>query len=147
MDHTQAEKTQAVERYILNEMDDGERDGFEEHYFDCRVCAADVVEGERLMASGRAVVRETPAVLPFAPRRSWKAWMPAAAAAMLLAANVSLVIPRLPRPGLASGPKSEIVQPQPIRVGMNRAAGAPPTVLRAGVGNMLVVDLLFDPPF
>lgn len=146
MDHNEALKSEAVERYILNEMSDGERDRFEEHYFDCRECGADVLAGERLMANGRAVVRE-PVVVPFPPRPWWKSWTPAAAAAMLLAVNVGFVVTRLGVPLRASGPTSEIVQAQPVHVGMNRDAGQPPYELRAGVTNALVVNILPDPQF
>jgi hypothetical protein len=42
VDHEAAVKTLAAERYILGEMDDKEAEQFEEHFFDCRLCAQDV---------------------------------------------------------------------------------------------------------
>ncbi len=42
MDHSEATRTMASEKYLLDELSDEARDSFEEHFFDCRVCAADV---------------------------------------------------------------------------------------------------------
>jgi len=42
MTHTEAEALGAVEKYLLNELSPDQRDEFEEHYFTCRQCAADV---------------------------------------------------------------------------------------------------------
>ncbi|MCC6391969.1 MAG: zf-HC2 domain-containing protein [Bryobacterales bacterium] len=42
MTHTEAESLGAVEKYLLNELSPVQRDEFEEHYFTCRQCAADV---------------------------------------------------------------------------------------------------------
>ena len=47
MDHEQAVLTLAVERYLLDEMPPSERDGFEEHYFECVEC------GESLRAASQ----------------------------------------------------------------------------------------------
>jgi hypothetical protein len=41
MDHAQATRTLAIERYLLEEMPDDERDAFEEHFFSCVACAED----------------------------------------------------------------------------------------------------------
>jgi anti-sigma factor RsiW len=41
MDHRQAVETLALERYLLGEMADQERDAFEEHFFSCVECAED----------------------------------------------------------------------------------------------------------
>jgi hypothetical protein len=42
MDHIEAVKTLAIERYLLEEMTQDERDAFEEHFFSCADCAEDV---------------------------------------------------------------------------------------------------------
>jgi hypothetical protein len=101
MDHEAAIRTGAVERYILGEMKDAERDAFEEHYFCCPICAeairtADALKGEMkdALSGGR-----------FEQRRRW--WFPwpvliPAAAAMVLAAVVvyqnAVVLPVLKAP-------------------------------------------------
>jgi hypothetical protein len=42
MDHEQAVRQNATERYLLDELDPEQRDQFEEHFFDCQDCAKDV---------------------------------------------------------------------------------------------------------
>jgi hypothetical protein len=42
MDHNEAKQTGAVERYLLEEMAARERGEFEEHFFECPECAADL---------------------------------------------------------------------------------------------------------
>jgi hypothetical protein len=39
MNHQLAEQTQAVDKYLLNELNEAERLEFEEHYFECQACA------------------------------------------------------------------------------------------------------------
>ena len=51
MTHQQAVNKQAVERYLLDEMPEIERFAFEEHLFDCEICADDVRTGA-LMREG-----------------------------------------------------------------------------------------------
>lgn len=60
MDHQTAIATQAVERYLLNELTREERLAFEDHYFDCAECADGVRSGTLLLANGREAVKETP---------------------------------------------------------------------------------------
>jgi len=42
MNHHEAVQRSAVEKYALNELSPGEREEFEEHYFECSECAADL---------------------------------------------------------------------------------------------------------
>jgi hypothetical protein len=42
MDHQEAMRSKAVEKYLLNEMAVPERDAFEEHFFGCQECASDL---------------------------------------------------------------------------------------------------------
>lgn len=94
MTHAVAVSTHAVERYLLDEMTELERHRFEEHYFDCHDCAADLRAGNLMregVAAGMigtaaaATVKETATVTPFRPRKAWSpsVVLPWAAAAML----------------------------------------------------------------
>jgi anti-sigma factor RsiW len=96
MDHLQAVNTLAMERYLLEEMPQPERDSFEEHYFSCVECAEDARTAAAMRdgaASGlaRAEAATTTsrdrAVLPFrqASPRGWRSSvaLPWAAAALL----------------------------------------------------------------
>ncbi|HUR82586.1 MAG TPA: hypothetical protein VM733_17615 [Thermoanaerobaculia bacterium] len=98
MDHNEALQSNASDRYALNLLTAAEADAFEEHYFDCATCAEDVRLGMSLMDGGRRLVRSEsePAapVVPITahPRRKFLAWIPAAAAAALLAVNGGLLL-------------------------------------------------------
>jgi len=58
MDHDEAVRSMATERYLGEEMDESERDAFEAHYFDCAVCAEDVKAAYALHDRARHVARE-----------------------------------------------------------------------------------------
>ena len=58
MAHLEAEKMNAVESYLLNEMTEEQRMRFEEHYFECATCA-DAVEAGQAFISGIRPVEET----------------------------------------------------------------------------------------
>jgi hypothetical protein len=140
MNHAEAEESQAVERYTLDEMRQEERDAFEEHYFDCRVCSSGVRDGARMMAAGRRVVRETAAtatnVVPMPPR--WKAWIPAAAAAMLLMVNGGLLFVQRGAPVMAVS--SEVIR------GGSRGPGEPVPTIPAGKRAGLLIEIVGDSP-
>lgn len=92
MRHVEAVESMATERYLLNEMSPDEREAFEEHFFDCPVCADDVKDGAALIDSGRAVVKQ---------RRGGTnivTWFPLAAAlalAFVIGYQNTVTIPRL----------------------------------------------------
>ncbi len=48
----------ATERYLLEEMTEAESEAFEEHYFNCAECAAEVVAGATFIIGVRAITRE-----------------------------------------------------------------------------------------
>src|SRR5438270_11215311 len=81
MDHADAVRQKATERYLLDELDPDVRDQFEEHLFDCQDCALDVRAGAMFIEQTRAVLSEKPAEVEV--RRSsesvvktgWLAWL------------------------------------------------------------------------
>ena len=85
MHHQQALATKASERYLLGEMSELERFEFEDHYFDCQSCAADVRAGEALargiktVCDEDAVLRPHTSVVREAPRPGWLSWLTPAA--------------------------------------------------------------------
>lgn len=86
MTHEEAVRTQAVERYLLRELSDSDRDAFEEHYFSCPECAEEVRAGAVFTASARALLAQE-APRGAAGRFGWLGWrsMLAAAGVLLLA--------------------------------------------------------------
>jgi hypothetical protein len=108
MDHEQAVKMHAAERYLLDELSQEERDDFEEHYFVCVNCADEVRAAFSFADNTRAVFSEEAAAVPppvmakSRARVDWFAWMRPAwapiAAALLLSITLYqsfLVIPAL----------------------------------------------------
>jgi len=57
MDHDAVVRQKMTERYLLNELDAQARDEFEEHYFDCPNCAADVHAGALFVEQSKVVLR------------------------------------------------------------------------------------------
>ncbi|MFY9907159.1 MAG: zf-HC2 domain-containing protein [Terriglobales bacterium] len=57
MDHDAVVRQKMTERYLLNELDPQARDEFEEHYFDCRACAADVHAGALFVEQSKVALR------------------------------------------------------------------------------------------
>jgi hypothetical protein len=64
MDHQEATRVGATEKYLLGTLDEAQRDSFEEHFFDCLECGADVRAATALIAG----VRSLPQAIPDAPR-------------------------------------------------------------------------------
>ncbi len=57
MDHNEALRLHAVEKYVLGELPPSLRDEFEEHFFECQECALDVNEAAEFVDNVRAVLR------------------------------------------------------------------------------------------
>jgi hypothetical protein len=110
MDHNQAVEIQAVERYLLGDLDPGERDSFEEHYFTCPVCAGEVRSAARFRANAREVLKELARQPDKVPGRGWFSWsslVPMAATVLSLgvvAYQSAIVIPSLRAPKSLSLP-------------------------------------------
>ena len=105
MTHDEALRDMLTERYVLGELENGVRDEFEAHLFDCELCAADL-KATRMFADGvrhEGRVIASPAEKP--KRGSWvdrlfAPWLmgPALAACLLLLAFQMFVTrPRLER--------------------------------------------------
>jgi len=116
MDHKFAIKKQFAERYLLGELAETERDAYEEHFFECQICAEEVQTGSQFVHAAREVFAHEPVLdLPTGRKsvirgRFWRdLFHPAPAmafAALVLAAGLSLYqrdeISRLSKPHLAS---------------------------------------------
>src|ERR1700730_2741159 len=58
MDHTEAQSTQAVEKYVLGELSPIETEAFEQHYFACTECAEELKVLALFQANLRAIFEE-----------------------------------------------------------------------------------------
>ena len=57
MDHNEALRLHAVEKYVLGELRPSLRDEFEEHFLECQECALDVKAAAEFVDNVRAVLR------------------------------------------------------------------------------------------
>src|SRR6266576_1388574 len=60
MDHDLAVKSQACEKYLLGELSPVLRDAYEEHYFSCAECGAQLRMAVELVGAGQHIFSETP---------------------------------------------------------------------------------------
>jgi hypothetical protein len=142
MDHNLAAESQAVERYILGEMSPDERDAFEDHFFACASCAADVRAAAEFRANAREVLA-APNALAEERRARFAWWDPRAlvpiAASLALAGIVvyqsAVRIPQLERLASASHPAAST--PFALR-STTRAGGPQATRIPPGIAHFSV---------
>jgi hypothetical protein len=97
MNHSDALKLNAAEKYLLGELSADQRAAYEDHYFGCPECAEDVRAGVTLLDNARHVLRaEFPSwaavVQPVTGRRGWFLWArPAYALAAVAVLAVVLI--------------------------------------------------------
>ena len=100
MNHQDALKEMAVERYLLGELNGASLESFEEHLFECPECAADVKAGATFIDGTRSELRfpRTTSTPQAANPRSWISWFispwilgPALAACLVVLAVQTLL--------------------------------------------------------
>ena len=121
MDHTEALRLQAAEKYVLGELSQPLRDEYEEHYFECGECAEELKTTVAFVDSARGILRtEVPAKAEAQVARArtggWFAWLPPAFAVPVFAALLLVVayqnvvtIPHLERNAVSSGRSADFV--------------------------------------
>lgn len=118
MNHDDAIKTMAAERYILDELEPAERDAFEEHFFDCTECTADVRDAAKIAGGVRTAVRVVPV-------KHYSRWAVAAAGAVV-AILAYQYVPQIAgfRHGTPApiGQPARVASPQQIELEATRAA-------------------------
>jgi hypothetical protein len=148
MDHQEALRRGAVEKYLLNEMPQPERDEFEAHFFDCQECTADLRATAAFLDAAEKDLRRSRILKP-APKALKKPWFdflwrPAFAApafALLLfvvAYQNAVVLPRL------AGETAQFKNPEILTslslIGGNSRGGAVPSATVAK-GQPLLISL------
>jgi hypothetical protein len=156
MTHTAAVSSLASERYLLDEMNEPERDAFETHFFECAECAEDVKMGALMTEGAKAGLLATPqvarsATVPPAPKRTLVSVAPAPvhqpcyrssalpwAVAAMLAVAVGYQAQRPAVPGRAGSRAPEALTAVILRPA---SRGAVPTVSVAGSHVALALDV------
>jgi hypothetical protein len=98
MDHTEAVRQKATEKYLLNELDPDLRDQFEDHLFDCQDCALDLRAAALFVEQSKIVLAESPVtsavpVRDAYPAKStgWLAWLRPAFAVPVMALLLAVI--------------------------------------------------------
>jgi len=136
MDHQEAVRRGAVEKYLLGELSPEDREEFEEHFFGCMECAADLKAAASFLDGAKHVfargsVANAPAPVRNRARFSWL-WRPAVLSPaftllLLIIAYQNIVV--LPRFGteLAASHQPEVLTSVSL-IGANSRGGPLPSV-------------------
>ncbi len=149
MNHVDADREMSVEKYLLGELQDEARDRFEEHLFECQLCADDLKAAVLFAEAAREdLAAEVPVRVPVVEKKpSWfeslfrGQWMaPVLAACVLLLGYLSVFkVPALEQQ-IARADKPQILPSLALSSGATR--GAEPTITAAANGAFLLpVDL------
>lgn len=148
MDHSFAIDNYTAERYVLGELDEAERDAYEEHFFSCPVCADEIKSASEFMETARQVIQSElkAQFYSHAARRSvWGSWLknlrimlqpfPATACLLLMAVSGlaiyqnGVTIPQLARKTQAPQPSTtiaaQLTMPRPFALSESRSGPAP----------------------
>jgi hypothetical protein len=135
MDHHEALRCEAVEKYLLDELTPQERDDFEEHFFDCPECAADLRTTAAFLDEAKRELRRAP-VTTFAPRirkpfRVGFLWRPAILAPAF-ALLLSVIVYQNVRIFTPAGESVRLDRPEVLAavslIGANSRGGVNPSV-------------------
>jgi hypothetical protein len=157
MNHTEAVQTMAVEKYVLDEFDSGEREAFEDHYFSCHECAEELKAAVALLDRGKELFAQDPMpIIERAPQspstkrapakpapKDWFAWLRPAFALPALALLLLVVgVQNLYQvPALERALEAPAVLPA-VNLGDGSTRGAGGVVVaKAGETFVLTIDL------
>src|ERR1700742_2072949 len=155
MDHPEAVRQMAVEKYLLHELSPELRRSFEEHLFECPECEFDVQAGYALIDGSKEVlskaVVEPQPVVP-GKQSSWLAWFRPGFAAPVMALLVAVVgyqnlvtVPAL-RSAAAAVQTPQVLNPVYLTVGRNRGLDQV-TTIQHGQPLPLVLDISSESHF
>ena len=151
MNHDKAARLSLVEKYLLEELPPDLRDEFEEHYFDCRECAADLRATAAFLGTAKDELKKFPRdKAPDRVKKPWFAWLwtpafavPALAACLLVIAYQSFVAYPHYKSQIAQLQAPEILPTVSLVGGNSRGGGAGPSV---AAGNSRPFLMLVDIP-
>jgi anti-sigma factor RsiW len=145
MTHDQAIREQAVERYLLGELAGEAREQFEEHFFDCVICAADLKSGVLLVDAlrGPELAASPARSMHLATKRAPLAWLrpswlaPALAASLLVIAYQNIqVLPGMRR--ATSAIQSPAVMSNVVLANIDARGGQTPNLAAPAHGAFVI---------
>jgi hypothetical protein len=162
MDHDEAVRLQAAEKYLLGQLPKEQHAAYEEHYFDCSVCTEEIKATAAFMEGARQVAREqslqtidAKRLTPATPSNGgWFAWLKPAFAIPVMAALLLFIgyqngvtIPNL-KQGSSRTAIGEVTKSFPIMHLDSRGTEALPVKFSVGPqqGFDIDVDITGDSP-
>ena len=155
MDHNEAVRQKATERYLLDELDPEVRDQFEEHLFDCQDCALDVRAAAMFVEQSKVILAE-----PIAPvtmkepasalaKAGWLSWLRPAFAVPVFAILLAVIAYQnfVTYPKLTAAVNQPQIGPWASVNVSTRGTATIPIKTRPGEGFGLLVNLPPDTGF
>lgn len=93
MDHIEAIRLMAAEKYVLDELEPDTREAFEDHFFGCAECALDVRAGIAFREHCKLELAEPPSPVVVAERKAagWLHWLRPAIAVPVMAVLLAVI--------------------------------------------------------
>lgn len=157
MEHNEAIRLMAAEKYLMAELTPELRDSFEEHFFSCQECAADVRAGAAFLQHSKKVFAVEPVAevmpSPVPAKPGWMGWLRPAVALPLLAllmgviAYQNLVVYPSQKNTVAELRTPQIFASVSL-IGSNARGGTTPSItILSGAPFLLYVDVPSDGRF
>ena len=148
MDHSEASRLMASEKYLLDELSPNEMEAFEEHLFGCRECAMDVRAGSVFLEHGKVeLASPEPAVTSAEVRRTrgfswWPAFaIPAMAILLIVIGYQNLVTYPAMKVALSEIKAPRILAAASLVGSASRGAALSAVDVRAGEPFLLPLDI------
>jgi hypothetical protein len=148
MNHNEAVRLSLVEKYLLNELPPELRDEFEEHYFDCLECAADLRATSAFLDAAREELKTFPVKKADPARKPWLAWLwtpafvvPALAACLAVIAFQNFVVYPRYKVQIAQLQAPEALPTISLAGGNSRGGATPSAVVKSGHPFLVQFDI------
>jgi hypothetical protein len=142
MNHQEALREMSAERYLLGELTGEPRELFEEHLFDCPLCAADVTSGVTFLEGARAELGAAAKIKARVQRLLSPMWLvPALAASLLAVVYQSAFVEPALKQQLAQADSPAIVSNLVLTGGATRGGSMPHVSAPAHGSFLLSVDI------
>jgi len=150
MDHAEASRLMATEKYLLDELPSDVREQFEEHLFGCHDCAMDVRAGAVFLEQGKVALADSAAVTVPARTQATPgrfAWLrpafaiPAFAVLLLVVAYQNLVTYPTLRNTVAQANAPQILPVASLVGAATRGTNVPELAVHPGESFLLPLDI------
>ncbi len=153
MDHQDAVRRGAIEKYLLDEIAQPEREEFEMHFFDCQECAEEMRTTAAFLAGAKLELRRSHIAQPLraAAKKPWleifrrpAVAAPAFALLLLVVAYQSIVtLPRIAGAGVQPT-NPQVLTSLSLSGGSHREGAAPIAALHKGQPLLLSMDIQYS---